>query len=101
MTEEYLYLLNNFDFDYISKDEIKKDIDDFLKKDVNELDFSDNLKQFIQSKKYLIGNEAKSAVDFIVNRKETDKFLKECQLMNEKVLLCMEKMRVENAWTRA
>ncbi len=48
-------------------------------------------------KKYLMGNEAKSAIDFIVNRKETDKFLKECQLMNEKVLLCMEKMRVENA----
>ena len=48
-------------------------------------------------KKYLMGNEAKSAVDFILNRKETDNFLKECQLMNEKVLLCMEKMRVENA----
>jgi predicted dehydrogenase len=48
-------------------------------------------------KKYLMGNEAKSAIDFILNRKETDKFLKECQLMNEKVLLCMEKMRVENA----
>ncbi len=48
-------------------------------------------------KKYLMGNEAKSAVDFIVNREETDNFLKECQLMNEKVLLCMEKMRVENA----
>lgn len=48
-------------------------------------------------KKYLMGNEAKSAIDFILNRKETDNFLKECQLMNEKVLLCMEKMRVENA----
>ena len=48
-------------------------------------------------KKYLMGNEAKSASDFILERKETDKFLKECQLMNEKVLLCMEKMRVENA----
>ncbi len=48
-------------------------------------------------KKYLMGNEAKSAIDFIINRKETDNFLKECQLMNEKVLLCMEKMRVENA----
>ena len=44
-----------------------------------------------------MGNEAKSAIDFIINRKETDNFLKECQLMNEKVLLCMEKMRVENA----
>ena len=48
-------------------------------------------------KKYLMGNEAKSAIDFIINRKETDNFLKECQSMNEKVLLCMEKMRVENA----
>lgn len=48
-------------------------------------------------KKHLMGKEAKSAVDFIVNRKETDKILKECQLMNEKVLLCMEKMRVKNA----
>lgn len=48
-------------------------------------------------KKYLMGNEAKSAIDFILKRDETDNFLKECQLMNEKVLLCMEKMRVENA----
>ncbi len=48
-------------------------------------------------KKYLMGNEAKSAIDFILKRKETDEFLKECQLMNKKVLLCMEKMRVENA----
>ncbi|MBE6800755.1 MAG: Gfo/Idh/MocA family oxidoreductase [Ruminococcaceae bacterium] len=48
-------------------------------------------------KKYLMGNEAKSAIDFILGRQGTDKFLKECQLMNEKVLLCMEKMRVENA----
>ena len=48
-------------------------------------------------KKYLMGNEAKSAIDFIINRKETDNFLRECQSMNEKVLLCMEKMRVENA----
>lgn len=48
-------------------------------------------------KKYLMGNEAKSAIDFVLCREETDKFLKECQLMNEKVLLCMEKMRVENA----
>ena len=48
-------------------------------------------------KKYLMGNEAKSAIDFIIRREETDNFLKECQLMNKKVLLCMEKMRVENA----
>lgn len=48
-------------------------------------------------KKYLMGNEAKSAIDFIIRREETDNFLKECQSMNENVLLCMEKMRVENA----
>ena len=48
-------------------------------------------------KKYLMGNEAKSAIEFILRKEETDKFLKECQVMNEKVLLCMEKMRVENA----
>lgn len=48
-------------------------------------------------KKYLMGNEAKSAIDFVLKREATDNFLKECQLMNEKVLLCMEKMRVENA----
>lgn len=48
-------------------------------------------------KKFLMGNEAKSAVDFILHREETDKNLKECQELNEKVLLCMEKMRVQNA----
>ncbi len=48
-------------------------------------------------KKFLMGNEAKSAVDFILHREETDKILKECQELNEKVLLCMEKMRVQNA----
>ncbi len=48
-------------------------------------------------KKYLMGNEAKSAIDFILHREETDNFIKECQSINEKVLLCMEKMRVENA----
>ncbi len=48
-------------------------------------------------KKYLMGNEARSAIDFILKREETENFLEECQLMNEKVLLCMEKMRVENA----
>lgn len=48
-------------------------------------------------KKFLMGNEAKSAVDFILRREETDKILKECQELNEKVLLCMEKMRVQNA----
>ena len=48
-------------------------------------------------KKYLMGNEAKSAIDFILKREETDDFLKACQSMNKNVLLCMEKMRVENA----
>lgn len=48
-------------------------------------------------KKYLMGNEAKSAADFILHREETTDFLKECQELNEKVLLCMEKMRVQNA----
>lgn len=46
-------------------------------------------------KKYLMGNEAASAVEFI-NDPESE-FLKECQEMNLKVLKCMEKMRVENA----
>ena len=60
-------------------------------------DGEENLLNDETDKKYLMGNEAKSAIEFIVNREGTDKFLKECQLMNEKVLLCMEKMRVENA----
>lgn len=46
-------------------------------------------------KKYLMGNEAASAVEFI-NDPESE-FLKECQDINLKVLKCMEKMRVENA----
>ncbi len=48
-------------------------------------------------KRFLMGNEAKSAVQFILDKENTKDFLKECQEMNEKVLLCMEKMRVENA----
>ena len=48
-------------------------------------------------KKILMGNEAKSAVDFITNPEEYAGFLRECQNLNEKVLLCMEKMRIENA----
>lgn len=48
-------------------------------------------------KKILMGNEAKAAVDFILNPEKTSEFLKECHRMNEKVLLCMEKMRVKNA----
>ncbi len=48
-------------------------------------------------KRFLMGNEARSAVEFILNKDNAKSFLKECQQMNEKVLLCMEKMRVENA----
>ncbi len=48
-------------------------------------------------KKVLMGNEGKSAVDFITNPEKYADFLHECQNLNEKVLLCMEKMRVENA----
>ena len=42
-----------------------------------------------------MGNEAKSAVEFIKN--PHSEHLKECQETNYKVLVCMEKMRVENA----
>ena len=45
-------------------------------------------------KKYHMGNEARSAVEFIKN--PLSKKLTECQEMNRKVLECMEKMRVEN-----
>ena len=45
-------------------------------------------------KKYHMGNEAKSCVEFINNPKS--EFLQECQEMNLKVLQCMEKMRIEN-----
>lgn len=48
-------------------------------------------------KKYLMGNEAKSAAEFILKPASTAAFLEECQAMNEKVLICMEKMRVTNA----
>lgn len=48
-------------------------------------------------KKYLMGNEAKSAVEFILGGEKARDFLKECQVITEKVLVCMEKMRVENA----
>lgn len=46
-------------------------------------------------KKYLMGNEARSAVRFIEN--PGDPFLKECQDMNLEVLRCMERMRVDDA----
>lgn len=45
-------------------------------------------------KKYLMKNEAESAVVFISD--PSSEFLKECQDMNLKVLKCMEKMRVKN-----
>ena len=48
-------------------------------------------------KHFLMGNEARSAAQFISDKENTRDFLKECQEMNEKVLLCMEKMRVANA----
>jgi predicted dehydrogenase len=49
-----------------------------------------------EDKKILMGNEARSAVEFILNPEKTKEFLKECHEMNEKVLLCMERMRVKN-----
>ena len=49
-----------------------------------------------EDKKILMGNEARSAVEFILYPEKTKEFLKECHEMNEKVLLCMERMRVKN-----
>ncbi len=48
-------------------------------------------------KAVLMGNEAKSALDFIENTNDFRDFYEECRRMNENVLICMEKMRVENA----
>lgn len=48
-------------------------------------------------KKYHMANEAKSAYDFITAPEDTQKFRAECKKVNEAVLGCMEKMRVENA----
>ncbi len=48
-------------------------------------------------KKYCMMSEAQSAVDFIKNYDESSAFLEECQAINRKVLLCMEKMRTDNA----
>lgn len=45
-------------------------------------------------KKYHMGNEAKSALEFIKN--PCSEKLRECQDMNIRVLRCMEKMRVKN-----
>ena len=47
-------------------------------------------------KKYHMGNEAKSAYDFITDFENHQEFYYECRRINEKVLACMEKMRVEN-----
>ena len=47
-------------------------------------------------KKYHMGNEAKSAYDFITDFENKKEFYKECRTVNEKVLRCMEKMRVKN-----
>lgn len=49
-----------------------------------------------KEKAELMGNEALSAVAFIRNPESTSDFYKECRSMNEKVLRCMEKMRVKN-----
>lgn len=47
-------------------------------------------------KKYLMGNEARAAAEFILNYEEMSDFRKECADMSRKVLECMEKMRTEN-----
>ncbi|MBQ8184118.1 MAG: Gfo/Idh/MocA family oxidoreductase [Clostridia bacterium] len=47
-------------------------------------------------KKFHMGNEAKSAYDFITDFENNKDFYFECREINEKVLYCMEKMRVEN-----
>lgn len=52
--EEYIFLMNNFDYNFLNKKEIENDIDNFLKKDVSKLDFSDNLKRFVQEQKKVI-----------------------------------------------
>ena len=47
-------------------------------------------------KKYHMGNEAESAYKFITDFENNCGFYYECRKINEKVLYCMEKMRVEN-----
>lgn len=44
-------------------------------------------------KKVLMGNEARSMVNFITNKEAYSAFYAECREMNEKVLRCMEMMR--------
>lgn len=52
--EEYIFMLNNYDSGHINKEETKKDMDEFLNKDVSELSFSETLKQFAQKQKDFI-----------------------------------------------
>ncbi len=48
-------------------------------------------------KKYHMGNEALSALHFIEDMESFKEHYAECRQINEKVLACMEKMRVQNA----
>lgn len=48
-------------------------------------------------KKYHMGNEALSALRFIEDTEDFREHYRECRDLNEKVLACMEKMRVQNA----
>ncbi len=48
-------------------------------------------------KKYHMGNEAQSAYNFITDLENNRCFYDDCRKTNEKVLQCMEKMRIENA----
>ncbi len=48
-------------------------------------------------KKYHMGNEALSALRFIEDTEGFREHYRECRDLNEKVLACMEKMRVQNA----
>lgn len=47
-------------------------------------------------KKYHMSNEAQSAYNFITDPEGNKDFMEECRAMNEKVLACMEKMRVSD-----
>lgn len=48
-------------------------------------------------KKHHMGNEALNALNFIANMADYKPLYDECRRVNEKVLYCMEKMRVQNA----
>lgn len=47
-------------------------------------------------KKYHMGNEAQSAYNFITDFQNNRSFYNECRKLNENVLECMEKMRIDN-----